>query len=166
MVIFLFLTLTSIEAQTKSEKKAQKEEKAMNDYAASKKMIEAGRYSYMANWATTSKGRRIDLHSNPNFLKIMKDSADIFLPFFGTVHSASIGFGGNNAIEFKGLIENLKVEFNDKKRKTIIKFRGLGKSEQFNFILTVQRSGGANVSVTSSIRDGISYDGNIMVLEK
>ena len=167
-ILFLFFTFAAspVIAQTKEEKKKQKEELALKEYETTKALINSKTYNFQAEWATSQKGRRINLSTNPNHLKIENDEADIYLPYFGEVHSSSIGLSTEGGIVFEGTIENYKVEFNDKKQKAVIKFSANGKYDRFDFTLIVYKSGSSNLNVTSNIRSTIKYDGKINELKK
>jgi len=163
LLLFLLvfsITLTAF-SQSKSEKKKLKQEKAAKEFEGTKSWIDSRIYSFVATWATTQKGRRIDLTTNPNYLKIDHQKADIYLPYFGEVHMAGIGLNEEGGIIFKGTIENYKVAYNDKKLKVIISFSASAKSDKFDFILTVFKNGGSNLVVSSNIRSSINYDGEL-----
>jgi len=93
------------------------------------------------------------------------ENADIFLPYFGEVHTP-VAPGGDGGIIFKGKVEAYKVDFNKKKQKIIIKFSGKAKNELFDFTLTVFKNGGGILNVNSNFRKRISYDGQISKLKK
>jgi len=165
LVILLTLVLVPITAQTKAEKKEMKEKKAEEEYAATKELINSGNYKFEATWANTLNGRKIDLTTNPNYLKIKDTNADIYLPYFGEVHTP-VAPGGDGGIIFIGQVESYKVDFNIKKQKVIIRFSGKAKNEFFDFTLTVFRNGGSNLNVNSNFRKRISYDGRTSELKK
>ena len=164
--LFFLIVLSPGFSQSKSEKKKLKEEKALKEFEATKSLINSQSYMFLAIWAGTQKGKRINLTTNPNSLKIEKDQADIYLPYFGVVHSSSYGLKDEGGIVFKGTVNNYKVEFNDEKQKIIIRFSAKGKNDQFDFTLTVFKNKGSNLVVYSNIRNSINYDGNLMDLEK
>jgi hypothetical protein len=153
-------------SQSKSEKKKLKEEKSLKEFEMTKSLINSHAYMFVANWAGTQKGRRIDLTTNPNSLKIEKDQADIYLPYFGIVHSSSYGLKDEGGIVFNGTVNNYKVEINDEKQKITISFSAKGKNDQFDFTLTVFKNKNSSLLVYSNIRNSINYDGNLMDLEK
>jgi len=155
LIVLSSITLT---AQTKKEKKAAAKEKG---YENIKTMIDSGIYFFEAGWATTEKGRRISLSSNPNHLVIDKDSADIDLPYFGVSQNLTAGLSGNGEISFKESIKNYKVEYNDKKEKAVIKFNANG----FDISLQVTSSGTSYLNVNSMDRNSISYDGETFPLD-
>ncbi len=162
ITILLFLSfIVPVSAQTRAEKKKMKAEKAAEAYAAIKKLVNSAEINFEADWATSNTGRRINLIGNTNYLKIDHTEGDIYLPFFGTAHSSSVGFNGNGGIEFKGEIENYSTKFNDKKKLVVIKFRTKEKSESFDFTLTLYSNKNANLTVSSNSRSNISYSGKI-----
>jgi len=162
LLILLFsISVGPTFSQSKSEKKKLKQEKAAQEFEETKTRIDSQTYSFVATWANTQKGRRINLTTNPNYLKIDQQKADIYLPYYGEVHMASSGLNDEGGIVFKGEIENYKVKYNDKKRTTVISFSAAGKSDKFDFTLTVFKSGGSNLVVYSNIRSSINYDGEL-----
>ena len=100
-------------AQSKKEEKA---EIAENEFVKTKKLIDSEQYTFNADWAITSGGRRINLIGNPNYVKINKDSVDVVLPYFGVAHSANPTLGGDGGIKYNGTASNYKVKVNDKKK--------------------------------------------------
>jgi len=152
--------------QSKSEKKKIKEEQNLKDYAATKELIESGNFEFIAEWARTQGGRRINLIGNPNYLRINKDSADIYLPYFGVVHTPTAGFASERGIKVNGIIKNYKVELNDEKKKLTIRFDAKGKNDQFEFVVFVYKNKGTRLNINSNSRGSISYDGNLSEIEK
>ena len=157
-VLFLSFIIPAT-AQSRAEKKKIKEEKAVEEYASLKDFVKLNKIDFEADWATTNTGRRINLVGNSNFLKIDQTEGDIYLPFFGTAHSSSVGFSGNGGIVFEGELENYSIKFNDKKKQAIIMFRTKNKSESFDFTLTLYGNKSANLSVSSNSRSNMSYSG-------
>lgn len=161
LVLFLLTALVyaPITGQTKKEKR---NEKAAKDFEKMKTLMDEKVYSFEAEWATTQQGRRINLITNPNFMHITKDSADIRLPYFGIGHTSTMAYGSSDGggIVFNGEIENYEVSVDEKKKKIIIKFITNSKIESSNFLLTVFKSGSSQLSVSSSIRSNITYEGN------
>lgn len=165
-LLLLTLSFSPIIAQTKTEKKQMKEEKAMQDYTATLDLINSGNYQFEADWAITQNGKRISLISSPNYLRMANGEADIDLPYFGVAHSPTAGYGNGGGIVFKGSVDDYKEKTDDKKQKIAIHFSGKAKSDRYSFKLTVFKNRNANLTVTSNNRSGITYDGKISVLEK
>ncbi len=166
IIVLVWFIASPLLAQTKDEKKKAKEETSLKEFEAIKTLIESGVYSFEASWATSHKGRRINLMGNYSILKIDQGEADVDLPFFGQAYSGSVGFGGDTGIKFKGTVENYHVEFNEKKQKISIKFNGKGKSDSYNFNLSVFKSGSAGLNVTSSNRSAMNFDGKVFESKK
>ena len=162
VLAILFLAfITPVTAQTREEKKKIKEEKAAKEYALLKDFVNTKKFNFEATWATTQKGRRINMQSNPNYLKIDNSNAEIYLPFFGTSHSGGAGYGTDGGIVFEGDLEKYSVTFNDKKQLANIKFTAKAKSEIFDFTLTIYGNKNANLNVSSNSRSNMSYSGKI-----
>lgn len=159
LTLLILIFIVPVTAQTKAEKKKIKQEKAAKEYVLLKNFVNNGQINFEADWATTNTGRRINLIGNANFLKIDGKKADIDMPFFGTAHSASVGFDGNGGIVFKGEADNYSVDFNDKKQRVTIKFSTKEKSESFDFTLTLYGNKSGNLSVSSNTRSNMSYSG-------
>ncbi len=160
-LLLIIIHIGSVFSQSKSEKKKLKQENAIKDFEGTKTWINSKNYSFVAIAAYTQQGRRIDLTTNPNYLKIDQNKADIYLPYYGEVHSSSIGLNDEGGIIFKGAIEDYKVEFNDKKLRAEITFKAVGKNDDFDFTLTIFKKGGGNLVVYSNIRSSINYDGEL-----
>lgn len=168
-IILFFFTLTlisSLSAQSNDDKKKTKEETALKEYEAIKVLIESGEYTIEATWATSQKGRRINLTTNYSFLKINQNEAEIDLPFFGQAYSGAVGFGGDTGIQFKGTVKNYIVELNDKKQRITVQFNGKGKSDTYKFTLSIFKSGSTSINVTSNNRSAMKYDGKAIETKK
>lgn len=167
-VLFLFVGLlvstNILTAQTKEEKKVMKEKKTLEQYNAAKALINSASYSFEAQWATTQRGKRINLASNPNSLIIVNNNAKADLPYFGVAQN--IPYGGDGGINFDREMEDYQVTFDDKKHKVNIRFKVKNKSESFSIILTIYNSESASLSINSNNRNSINYDGTISPIEK
>lgn len=160
---FIFVSATLI-GQTKAEKKAMKAEAAQKEYAEMKTLIDSGAYTFVADWANSQGGGRINLMTNPNYLKMDNERADAYLPYFGVVQVPSVS--GKGGIEFSGLVENYQVEYIDKKQKALIRFNAKDEAESFNITLTVFQNKNSYLTVSSSGRNSINYDGKVAEPEK
>lgn len=155
----------TLNAQTKQDKKAAKAEADQKEYEDMKVLINSKTFMFEGEWATSQSGRRINLMSNPTYIKMDANIADGYLPFFGTSQVAGYGAGG--AIEFNGEVQNYTLKFDDKKQKAIIKFGAKGDaSENFDVTITVFGSLSTTVNINSSNRSTMSYNGKTKVLEK
>lgn len=165
LTLVIIVIAVPMMGQTKSEKKKIKKEQNLKDYAATKELIDSGNFQFIAEWARTQKGRRINLISNPNYLKINTMEADIHLPYYGVVHTPSAGFSSEGGIVVKDVVKNFKIDVKDKKQKITVRFDGKGKNDQYEFILFIYQNKSATLSVNSNSRSSINYDGKITPLE-
>lgn len=143
-------------SQSKKELKKEQEEK---EYQKVLTLIEGRNFEFEADWATAQGGRRVNLISNPNFLKIKNDSAIIYLPYFGTLTSAASAMTSDGGIIFSGPVENYEMTHNDKKKKISLKFITTTKDDSYIFYVTVFREGNTLVNMNSNFRSAIKYDG-------
>ena len=155
LLIALFFSV-SISAQSKKEKKQAESLKQFNEM---KEIIESEEFEFLADWATTARGRRISLTTNVNFLKFSKDSIDIYLPYFGSSISGGATMTSDGGIVYSGPKTKYKMSVNDKKQKINIAFTASDKNDTFDFSLTIFKGGSTNINVNSNYRTSIKYDG-------
>jgi len=163
IVLFLGLCFLSTSAQSKKEKREALKEK---EYQEAKKLIESKKIEFEADWALAQLGARINLIGNPNYLRIKGDSLFAFLPYFGVRTGGGGGYGDSGGIEVSDIMKNYKVEYDSDKRRIILEFSAKGKQESIDFYMTVFGGGSSTVSVRSTTRSSISYDGKTMVLKE
>ena len=160
LLIFLFVLCGY------SQNNTSKEEAKLQDIAifnTFKKNLEAGHFYFEADWATANDGRRINLISNSNFLKLIQLQASAHLPFHGVVHSPSFGTGG---INFDNQIQEYELVFSDEKKKATIKFNVKNKTELFMIQLTIFQNQSATVSISSNYRSTMNYQGELKPIEQ
>ena len=150
-------------SQTKAEKKAAKQEKQEQDFAAVKTLLETKQFTFEATWATTQSGKRINLIGNPNVLILDEETTTGDLPYFGVVQMTA--YGGTGGIKFEGNYQDYKLNFNDKKRLGIITYSIYNNTENFTVTIRVFGPESASVHIYSSNRNGITYDGSIKALD-
>lgn len=161
LLVTLFIVSPSM-AQTKKEVKQAKKQQ---EYEAIKKLINSKQFEFIGEWATSNTGKRINLMSNPTYLKIDNSSADAFFPFFGRGFAGS-GYGSDGGIEFTDPLENYNVEFDENKQTIDINFTGKGKNDTYKVIIKVFSSSSASVNINSNNRSNMSYSGKIKALDK
>jgi len=158
-LLFLVLISTTSWAQTKKEKKEMKAREEAEQFEAIKELINSGTYEFYADWANSFQGRRINLITNPNHLKMNKKEASIYLPYFGVAHNSSPAYSNMGAMEFEGTVENYQIKVNEKKKQVVVSFRCKAKREVIDFTLNVFPDGNSRLNANSSVRTGMNYDG-------
>ncbi len=104
---------------------------------------------------------RISLIGNTNYLIVRNDSVNAYLPYYGT-RQVITGIGNStNAIQFEGLAKNYESNYDAKNNRTRVSFSAENGTENYDITITIYESKNADVSVRSSQRNGISYDGTI-----
>ncbi len=158
-LLLIVLISTSVISQTKEEKKEMKAQEQAKQFDAIQKLIDSGTYEFYADWANSFQGRRINLVTNPNHLKMNQEEASIYLPYFGVAHNSSPAYSNMGAMEFKGKVENYKIKVNEKKKQTTVTFRCKAKREVIDFTLTIFPDGNSRLNANSNVRTGMNYDG-------
>jgi len=111
-----------------------------------------------------SNSGRIDLTGNASYVKMYGDSISMYLPYFGE-RRVSGGYGENTNITFKGIPEDYNIQFDSVKEKYLIEFKIHQGPELYDVHLDVFPSKTGNLSINSSQRSSIRYQGNIRTLE-
>lgn len=158
-VFFMLLCILMTSVVLSQSKKELKKEQELKEYQEMTALIEGQNFEFEADWATSQNGRRVNLTSNSNFLRIKNDSAIIYLPYFGTLTSGAAAMTDDGGINFNGLMENYELKIDDKKQKISVQFSGTTKNDTYNFYLTFFRGGNTLVNLNSNFRSSIKYDG-------
>lgn len=117
------------------------------------------------DWANPLGGENINLMTNPNFIEFKGDSVEVFLPYFGVRHSGG-GYGQNNGIKYEGIARNLEISEDRDKRRIVMEFEAKEDSEDLDFRIQLYASGKTYTSVNSTQRSNISYDGEVLKMNK
>jgi len=128
------------------------------------RIMEGGTFSIENEWAYPFSGSRIDLIGNPNFFKIDGDSADVNLPYFGVRQFG--GFGDRGGIIFNEPITDVIIEQGKNAKSMVMKFNAKQGTENLQFYVTIFPNNRTDISVNSSQRDIISYQGHIRSTQK
>ena len=90
LLLFITASLFVLNAQSKKERRAQKEKQV-------KELIESGSYRIDVSTAYPQRGRTIQL-SSPYSIEIRNDSVFSYLPYYGRAYS--IPYGGGQGLIF------------------------------------------------------------------
>ena len=156
LLLVLILCSATLFAQSKKELKAEavaKEFKAMNA------LIDAKKFELQADWATSQNGRRVNLTTSSNMIKIENDSANIYLPYFGTMTSGGAAMTNDGGINFIGVIDSYEKTVNEKKQQMTVKFSTITSNDKYDFFMTIYKGGNTLVTLNSNYRSVIKYDG-------
>ncbi|MDA8595949.1 DUF4251 domain-containing protein [Flavobacteriaceae bacterium] len=151
--------------EEKAEKKKQKEEKKEEYYEAFKKLIDSKDYDFEAVTMFPQDGSSIDITGESNYVKIRHDQADIYMPYMGSSQTLNSFTQRENGIIFKGEMQDYKVEINEKNGRIKISFSGKAQGESLDFVINFYKNLSASLMVNSSARDGISYNGSLLLPE-
>ena len=161
LIVFLVLNFTNIYAQEKS-KKQLKEEKKIEQQKHIEALISEKAFVFNAKTVYPQSGSAIQLTTEYNVV-FKSDFIKSDLPFFGRGFSGG-GYGGGNGMTFEGKPEKFNVE--KTKKSYIIEVEVKTKNDTFSMLLTVFFEGTASLSINSSNRSTISYNGSLFEIKK
>jgi hypothetical protein len=151
LLLIVAAGLNSADAQTtKKDKKAAKE-------AAIKKNIDERHYTFMANYVLPQRGGARQLTSEYD-LRVTKDSVISFLPYFGRAYFDVPYNATDGGIKFTSTKFDYKVT-DKKKGGWEITIKPTDVKNLNSLILYISTDGYASLSVSSSNRDYITFDG-------
>lgn len=139
-----------------------KKEKAAAKIAAIKQMVDARKYVFRANFANSMRGGTKSLTSDYD-LRVAPDTISAYLPYYGRAYVASLNVT-DGGIKFT----TTHFEYNAKETKKgweiLIKPKNTDITDMRDvrqLRLLISTAGYASLSITSSNRDPISFDGTI-----
>ncbi|MNF38562.1 hypothetical protein D3C84_195140 [compost metagenome] len=157
IVMFLLLVGSTVFSQEKT-KKQLKEERKIEKQKQTAILVDSKDFVFIADKALPQGYKTIDLTTNPNYVKFQPDFIKSEMPFFGRAYSGS-GYGGDGGLDFEGKPEEFTIEKgkNSYKVKAVVK----GDNDTYTLLLSVFFEGSASLTINSSKRSTISYNGEI-----
>lgn len=150
VMLLFFLASPSVWAQSKHEKKAQREKEV-------KEWIDGKHFTIEVDRALPLRGRMVHLTSSYS-LELRGDSVLSYLPYFGRAYH--VPYGGGNGMRFEEPITDYAVTY-DKKGKTILLFDTKTDEDKYTFFIEIYPNGSTTIQVTPVNRQSISYYGEI-----
>lgn len=147
------------ETMTRKEKKAAKKAEQIEKIKA---MIDANAWQFDARQMLPTAGKSRSLTTSYNIV-VQDNQLDSYLPYFGRAYNADYG-STESPMTFKSEISEFKKE-DWKKGGWIIKFKALNKNDNMDFTLYVSDSGSASLSIISTNRQPISFQGDLVEIE-
>ena len=136
------------------------------NYRSLQEVVSSKKFKIENQWAYPNGGGNINLIGNPNSIKLINDSIDIYLPYFGVRQSGGTYNGAEGGIKYKGPVKNLKIEENNRKGEIKINFEARQNSEDLDFFMTLYPNKKVRTYVILSQRTTISYDGVLKKIEE
>ena len=156
--LLLIALVTSLSAQKKDERKAQK----MKAYQECLQLIKSGEFKFEADKAYPQGGSYIDLTTNYGFIEISENNCLCDLPFFGQAYH--VDYGEDGGMDFEGEILNPKLTSDDKKMKVTYAFEVKDK-ELFTVIIEAFSKESVSTIIRCDSKAHISYSGQIVELK-
>ncbi len=163
LVFFNLLTLPLL-AQTKTERKEQKEEQRQAYFEQSRNLIESGSFSFVAEWIIPQNLVRRRVLNRLAYLRVSDGNAEAYFPYFGIVRAGGAHDGGG--IEFNNEIRNYRESYDEDEKNINIGFTVSSKTETYQVELNVIKGSYVKVFVHSNKRDSMEYDGALYEFEE
>jgi len=165
--ILSFMLLLSLPAngQSKKEKKQIKEQAKLEEFEATKALIESNHFVFKPSWVVSNDSEQ--LRANRFFLRVTNQEVEAELPYRGHERSYTIPIPANNQdnknniIYFKGPAKNYQTEFDEKKKMIYVQFEGNSKKERLSFYFTIYHNGSTTLFLNPSSRTNLKYEGVI-----
>ncbi len=127
-----------------------------------KNMVDSQQFNFVAQTVTPMRGRMRNLTSSYD-VNVRKDSLTSYLPYFGRAYQAPVN-PSEGGIQFTSTNFSYDATNNNKGRwDVVIKFKDQREVQQFSF--SIFDNGTAQLSVTSTYKDPISFYGYIKKLK-
>ena len=152
LLLFITASLFVLNAQSKKERRAQKEKQV-------KELIESSSYRIDVSTAYPQRGRTIQLYS-PYSIEIRNDSVFSYLPYYGRAYS--IPYGGGQGLIFNAPLDTYRIE-TEKNNATKISFTTRTQEDRFDFRIKVFTNGTASIDVSMQQRQSISFAGGLFL---
>lgn len=155
VLLLIVAGLSSINAQSKTEKKEQHEK-------AVKEQVESENYKIDVSTAYPRRGKVTHLTSSYS-VTVRNDSVFSHLPYFGRAYS--IPYGGGEGLIFNAPINEYKME-TKKKGAMKVNFTARSKDDRFQFAITIFANGTTSMEVSSQNRESIGFSGELTLPSK
>lgn len=168
-MIALGLSLTSAYAQSSEEKSKANEDRV-------KALVESREFTFVANSAQPlnaneinrvigqmqgmAGGAQINLAEQGYQLSLSKNNLSSHLPYYGRAFSAPIGNSDRAGFKFDSKDYNITQKVG-KKGEINLNITPKDQAESIRMMLSIAKSGMANLTVSSNVRQSISYIGYI-----
>lgn len=149
ILVFCFQDVLAQRSTTRERKEAKEE--MIHD------LVKGGQFQFIARTAIPLAGNQIDLTSTYS-LTLKGDTVEAYLPYFGRAYSAPYA-SDEGGIKFVEEIIKKKVIFNERKSMYLINFDVKSLRDHYKISMSVGLSGYADLRVTPTNRQAISYYG-------
>jgi len=175
--VYLFLLMSVACASSKDQSSPEA-------IAALDKMIQNQQFQIDANWAQPmasqglnsianagllpfgSTASRIDISGSGGYLRMVGDSVEADLPFFGERQLGGFYNQNKAGIKFEGIPKDFSVSPNKKDSGKTMRFNISNESENYQVIAQLYPNGNARLTVSSSHRTNIWYQGDLSEYQK
>lgn len=157
----ILVTATVVFAQEPGRKEKKAAQKA-EQIEKTKELVKSDSWQFDAHQMLPTSGKSRILTTSYNIV-IKEGQLDSYLPYFGRAYRADYG-STESPLIFENEISDYMTK-PGKKNGWTITFTATNKGDVLNYTLYVSESGSATLSVTSTNRQPISFNGNLTEIE-
>tara|TARA_R100001369_G_scaffold14731_1_gene29435 strand:- start:3882 stop:4370 length:489 start_codon:yes stop_codon:yes gene_type:complete len=121
-------------------------------------------FTIESDYANPLRGNQISLIGNTNHLTFNKENVSAYLPFYGQRQIGNVLESG--AIEFEGTPKDVQLIHNQRKKSSILSFTISEKGESYQVTVTLYDNKNSRITVNSSQRDLMRYEGEVEALSE
>ena len=145
---------------------ATKEPLSAEEWSKMENLITSQNFVFSARWAEPVGGRvnQIDLSGSVNYMSLQGTAIEMELPYFGSSQVAQMG-GGRQGMRFQSEATDIRTRKNEKQNFYDMEFKTRNKSESLSCILRMYSQTRAVLTINSSQRNSIRYEGVVQPLQ-
>ncbi len=148
-------------------------------------LVEENKFEIISDWASPlataslnaiansgllaqgSSINRISLIGSSNYFKVIGDSISLHLPYFGEQRLGGVEYNNSyTGIKYDGIPDASDWKSNDKKETKTIQFNFRNRTESFRAYIVLFKNGKSNITINSSHRTQIRYNGTVSKLKE
>lgn len=164
LLLLIISTATFLNAQ-EAKKKSKKEKRAEKNaqlVVETTKLVESKNFVFKARTANPMGGRSVNLTTDYG-VKVLNDSVYSYMPYYGRAYNAAYG-SMDSPMTFDLPILDYSME--ETKKGYRVKFGVKNASDRVDFSFQIMETGSTTLSVNSTNRQAITYNGNIEKIEE
>lgn len=159
LIALLMVSVVTVNAnEKKTERKKKKAENEAKAVEQTKNLVEEQTWYFDAIQMLPSRGQSRSIMEYG--VTIKEGTLYSYLPYQGRAYSGAFG-GTDSPLNFEAPIEKYSVS-EGKKGSYVIKIKVKNKNETVDYTINVSSKGSASVSVQSTNRTHISFNGNLI----
>lgn len=158
----LLISGSSFAQKSKKSKKADKKEVASNVSSEDVvgRMLESKDFTFLAHVVYPLGQSSRNLGGENYSVSFTEERINSILPYYGNVQSGAFGAGATEGLNFKGKITKFNIR--ETKKGYTVHVEANTSRDDYTFILKVEKTGHARLTVTSRFKQSTSFQGEVL----